>query len=407
MTTDNELVRLSIQDAVRPPEGNGLSSRAFQPPFNFMLIFSWINVENGVESIVFNGNPITKTELKSDLLRLIGRKRYFHRVLLKPSPLTVQREAISKDKLHVQIKTSVKYEVINPSYVCSIQSPLVELTEIVSQAVADCISVYDSHDLLSQNKQIRNYVHRSIQDSQIVKNNYEIIEVLQILPIIDERYIEIQNEISEAEIRTTLIDIDGEKRVKAAGYDTRIRKENEEVNQEILDKQHIRNVELKSIEENSETFRAGLDVLKGLALGGIDPTTTAKNLLSFLDYQSRYRSGNPKIVSAEKNYLPSSIDGNNELDALQIEKEMGALESIKEKIGILTYDVTKIDKGIFALLQFERFEIHFVCGSNYPKEEPIATIRYLDDTEKTPENYWIPGVYNLLAQALINIIPQA
>lgn len=407
MTTDNELVRLSIQDAVRPPEGNGLSSRAFQPPFNFMLIFSWINIENGVESIVFDGHPITKTELKSDLLRLIGRKRYFHRVLLKPTPLTVQREAISKDQLHVQIKTSIKYEVINPCYVCSIQSPLVELSEIVSQAVADCISVYDSHDLLTQNKQIRNYVHRSIQDSQIVKNNYEIIEVLQILPTIDERFIKVQNEVAEAEIRTRLIDIDGDNRVLAAGYDTKIRKENEEVNQEILDKEHCRNVDLIRIKENAETLRAGLDALKGLAISGIDPTPITRDVLSLLDNQSKYHSGNPQIVSAERTYLPSNIDGNTGLDAQQIEKEKGALDSIKEKIGILTYDVTKIDKGLFALLQFERFEIHFVCGSNYPKEGPIATIRYPDETEKTPENYWITGVYNLLAQALFNIIPQA
>lgn len=407
MRTDNELVKLSIQDAVSPPDGNGLSSRAFQPPFNFMLIFSWINVESGVESIVFDGHPITRTELKSDLLRLIGRKRYFHRVLLKPSPLNVQREAISKDQLHVQIKASVKYEVINPGYVCSIQSPLIELSEIVSQAIADCISKFDSNDLLSQNKQIRNYVHSTIQDSQIVKNNYEIIEVLQISPTIDERYIEIQNEISEAEARARLIDVDGGNRVKAAGYDTKIRKENEEVNQQILDKAHIRKVELTRIGENSETFRAGLDVLKGLAISGIDPTPIARNVLSFLDYQSKYHSGNPQIVSAEQTYLPSSIDSNTDLDAQQIEKEKVAFDSIKDNFGILTYDVTKKDKGLFALLQFERFEIHFVCGSNYPKEEPIATIRYLDETEKTPENYWIPGAYNLLAQALIQIISQA
>ena len=64
MITDNELVKLNISEAVTPPNGNGLSSRAFQPPFNFLFIFNWINVESGVESIAFDGHPITKTELK-------------------------------------------------------------------------------------------------------------------------------------------------------------------------------------------------------------------------------------------------------------------------------------------------------------------------------------------------------
>lgn len=407
MITDNELVKLSISEAVIPPNGNGLSSRAFQPPFNFLCIFNWINIESGVESIVFDGHPITKTELKGDLLRLIGRRRYYHRVLLKPSPLEVEREAISKDQLHVKMKTSIKYEVINPGYVCSVQSPLVELSEIVNQAMGDCISAFDSEYLISQNEQIRSFVYTRIQNSQIVKNNYRIIEVLQIVPTIDERFIEIKNEITEAEINAGLIDITGKNDVLANTYETTIKKENEKLNQEILDRDHERTVHMEIIKQNAETLRASFDALKGLAASGIDPTAITRDVISLMNQTNKYHSANPQIQSTDNSNLLLSIDGDTDYEAQQIEKEKTALNLIKQDIGLLTYNIIKNAQGFFALLEFEKFEIHFSCSTNYPIEPPIATIRYQDGTEKKPENYWIPNVNNLLAQSLIKIISEA
>ncbi len=406
MTTDQELIRLKIKDAVKPPEGNGLSSRVFQPPFNFMFIFSWVDVEQGVEAIVCDGQTVQKTQLKSDMQRLIGRKRYYHRVLLKPAPLVVNSTAFSKDSLKVKIETSVKFEVIDPGYVCSVQSPVDELSAVTSQAVADCISNYISSQLISENSGIRDYILTQMRKSNIVIDHYDVIEVLQVVPSIDERFMEIEKKTKEASLKAPLIQAEKANELRAARVDLQIESEKDVLSQKILDKEQERRMELEILKQRSETIRAGLEAIKGMAMGGIDPTIFTRDVLSAINLPGQLSSDQSQLTTQDKHYLPSSLD-KNEVDKAQLlEKEKSAIIAIKPSLKIVNHEVSFGPTGIIALVQFESYEIIFSCGSNYPEETPDATIRYYDGNEKTPQNYWFPGVSNLLAQALTYIIPQ-
>ena len=48
MPNDNSIITATIHEAVKLSGGNGLSTPPFQPPLNFLIIFSWVNVEQGV-----------------------------------------------------------------------------------------------------------------------------------------------------------------------------------------------------------------------------------------------------------------------------------------------------------------------------------------------------------------------
>jgi hypothetical protein len=91
----------------------------------------------------------------------------------------------------------------------------------------------------------------------------------------------------------------------------------------------------------------------------------------------------------------------------QLEIEKSALDSIKVSTGILTYEVLESQSKIKgALIQMTGYEILFKCGDDYPLESPQATLRFPSGRTETIEDYWIPGVSNSLAQAVLVIVPQ-
>lgn len=406
MPNDKAIVTAVIQEAVKMQGGNGLSSPPFQPPLNFMLIFAWINVENGVEALVSNGEVLTQTRLKSDFLRLMGKRVFFHRVLLKPAPISATATALSRDEMKVSINVSLKLEVLDPVYVASAQDPLGELTNLITGITAETIRFFESDELVSLDKEIKQMILAKLSESPVVSKHYSIIEILNVMPIVDETLIEIRRKIKAAESESGLIEVEGKNKVISANYEMLIEQDNVKLQEAVKDQDHARDMEKLKLESQTKVVEGLLNAFSEFGRSGISPGSSMKDLIGiFVQHQaddSNYLLGGQqetKKLGSESN-IPASVMN-------QKEKEIQALNSIKEKMGIVSFEVLGSEKVNGAVVQCKGFEVLFTCPQEYPDKQPTAVIRRADGSEAFPSDYWVEGVNNLLAQAVVPIILQA
>ena len=408
MPGDKNLSTCSIQEAVLYKGGNGLSSPAFQPPLDFLLIFGWLNVEQGVEALVCNGEILDKTKLKSDFLRLVGRRSFFHRVLLKPAPLEVRTQALSNDHIDVELDVSVKYEVIDPIYVTSASNPKIELENLLTGVISECIHAYDSVEIISQNAGIKESIKLKLDKSHIIERHYAIVELLKVMPLIDKRLIDINLRTREALLEKDLLEAEGKNREVIAKHDLIIAQNEETFQEDIKQRDHERKMQEMQILERAAITKEALKALGEIGKSGIDPSNVAKEVIGSLVNPVQNRRIGPQIPAGMASaQLEDGGHKEEEKSKQFIDREYQALQSIKEKLGITSIEIPPSDTTIKgAIIQFHDYEIIFVCNAFYPDEKPDALVRYRDGTEIVPEEYWIEGVSNLLAQALLVIVNQ-
>lgn len=404
MATDQQIAQMPIQEVVHQPGGNGLASPPFQVPLNILGIFGWHNIENGVEACVCDGILIPGTKAKTEFIRLIGRRSFVRRVLLKPGPLEVVASGLTQDHLKLTLTMSFKYEVKDPVYVSSLENPLAELRNLIEGLAVECIHSRSFAEFIGDEGEVRVLLKTRLQGEETILDKYIIHEVLKATPSGDESLVEITRKTRAAAEQRYLVEEEGKNREVEARYTVAIERERVQLDEEIAQRKHEREKEIRELEARSEIIKAAITTLGEVASSGIDPTKLTKEVISTIVEQVP----SVQLTSGSRTALPDAqqtISQDNVRNQLEIEKN--ALASIKNNLGIITYDVLESQSKVKgAIIQIGGCEIIFKCGDNYPQEQPEAIVRFSDGRIQTMEGYWISGVSNSLAQALLVIIHQ-
>jgi len=403
MATDQQIAQMPIQEAVLLPGGNGLASPPFQVPMNILGIFGWHNIETGVEACVCDGILIPSTKAKTEFIRLIGRRSFVRRVLLKPGPLEVVSSALTQDQLKLTLTVSIKYEVEDPVYVSSLENPLAELRNLVEGLTVEYIHSKSFAEFVGDEGEVRALLKARLQAEDTISGKYIIHDVLKAIPSGDERLIEITRKTRAAAEQRYLIEEEGKNREVEARHNVTIAREQAQLDEEIAQRKHEREKEIRELEARSEIMKTAISTLGEVAKSGIDPTKLTKEVISSIVE----RVPTVQLSSDSHTSLPDEHPLVQATVRNQLEIEKSALASIKDQLGIITYDVLESQSKLKgAIIQTAGYEIIFQCADNYPEEQPKATVRFSNGTTQPMDGYWISGVSNSLAQALLVIVPQ-
>jgi len=403
MATNQEIAQMPIQQAVLQPGGNGLASPAFQIPLNILSIFGWHNIEQGVEACVCDGVLVPSTKIKAELARMIGRKSFVRRVLLKPAPLEISATGLTRDQLELTLNVAIKYEVRDPVYVASLSDPLAELKHFFIGITAECLRSRTFEEFISDEGDARINLFHRFQDAFIFSDKYTLGEVLKVIPTGDERLIEIARQTRAAAQKANLVDLEGQNREIEAAHKLNIARGEATLNEEIAQRKHEREKEIRELEAREEIMKTAIAALGKVAEAGIDPAHLTKEVFSAVVNSVQ----NTRLASSSTPALPNSPISPPAAETNQLEREKLAMESIKTQLGIVTYDILELQSKIKgAVIKMTGYEIIIKCTEAYPQEPPQVNIRMDDGSIQSVEGYWISGVSNNLAQALFAIVPQ-
>jgi hypothetical protein len=408
MATDQEIAQMPIQEAVKLPGGNGLASPAFQIPLNILFIYGWHNIEQGVEACVCDGVRIPKTRLKAEFMRLMGRKNFVRRVLLKPAPLEIVATGLTKDELKLSLSIAVKYEVQAVEYIASLSDPIEELKNIFEGATSEYVRSNPFGYFINDKGDVRTELKERFERSETIKGRYLINEVLKAIPSGDETLIEISRKTEAAKLQGGLVEAEGENRQTEAKHNLAIGRDQAMLDEEIAQRKHEREKAIRELEAKEEILKTALNAIGQVAAAGIDPSKVTQDVIGSLTnsvQNTRLTAGTtPTLLDNPPSQQVIDIKP-QEVKQLEIEKR--GLESIKNKVGITTYDILETNSIVRgAIIQMEGYEIIFSCGDNYPLDEPVASVRFADGTTKSLQDYWFAGLSNTLAQAVLAIVPQ-
>ncbi|NLS80074.1 MAG: hypothetical protein GXY76_22770 [Chloroflexi bacterium] len=394
---------MSISEAVRQPGGNGLASPAFQASL-FFGVLGWQNVESGVEALVCDGELVPHTRTMADFMRLLGRRRFVRRVMLRPAPLEVSAAALTSDQRQLTLTIAVKYEVTNPVHVASLQSPLSELTNLAIGTVAEYIRTKTFGELVGGGDATRARLLECFGHVTSIRDGVAILEILKAEAVGDERLIEIERKTAEAKAAAALVDTEWRNHVIEAGYQEQIRRGQAAIEEERAQREHARDMEKMRLEKQAGLIEAGIATLGQVAASGMDPTRLTQEVANLWREQIQ----NPGQDGVKEIASPKATAGLPEGKAALADTERTALASIKDSIKMVSYEVIESQgrvKG--ALIQMSGYEIVFSCDENYPQARPLVTVRYPDGRSLQPQVFWVPGISNSLAQAVLVVASHA
>ncbi|MCB8924064.1 MAG: hypothetical protein H6652_00395 [Ardenticatenaceae bacterium] len=400
MTNDQQITTMSIFDAVRQPGGNGLASPSFQPAPDFLGVFSWQNVETNVEALIYDGEHMPHTKFKADFFRLIGRRRFVRRVLLKPAPLEVTAEALTADQRQLSIDVAIKFKVKDPVHVASLENPINELTNVAEGIISEYIRTRQLVELMADSGQTRSELLNKLVNSTSITQHYDIVEVLKALPSGDESLIEIARAQELAQAESSLLDAQGQNKMIEARYNAEITKGEAKIKDEFDERVHQRQMEQATLKGQMDLAKSAIETLGQVAASGIDPTPLAKDIIAKLANPAR-RDDSEGQQSQPRTREPSKI---TEGQHIQVQQERDMLESIKEGVQMLAYDiVTSGSKVMGAVIQMPTYEIVFTCNNEYPDSPPQIMIRFPDGRETNMDAAWVNGVTTSMAQSVLVI----
>lgn len=398
-----------IVEAVKSQNGgNGLATISYTPSLKFMQILGWLAVrDQNKECIVIDSKHVIKrTQLYFAPMRLIGKPISARRILLSPAPIeNIAATALTSDKLQLTLVVSIKYSVSNPAYVASLSAPILEITNLITGVVVELIHGHTLEDMVKDDGTLRKMLKEEIGKSITIKNFFKIDEVLKALPTGDERIIEIDRKKKEAAERQSLIEQEGQNKNLTAQYDRIIKMGELQLEDEFTQRNHAREKELRELDSHTDITKTVIETFGEMAESGIDPSNMTKEFFDCISERNttgRIASGSHALSKDENLLVTVPTTDKNQLDIEKI-----ALANIKNKLGIITYEVIESQSKLKgATIQMADYEIIFQCGENYPEEQPKATVRFSNGTTQTMDGYWISGVSNSLAQALLVVIHQ-
>mgnify|MGYP001138524585 CR=1 FL=1 len=400
MATNREIAQMPIQQAVLQPGGNGLASPAFQIPLNILRIFGWHNIEQGVEACVCDGVLIPSTKIKAELERLIGRKSFVRRVLLKPAPLEISTTGLTRDQLQLTLSVAIKYEVQDPVYVASLSDPLAELKNFFIGKTAECLRSKTFDEFISDEGEVRIDLYHRFQDAFVFRGKYLISDILKVIPTGDERLVEIARQTRAAAEKAHLVKLEGQNREIDATYNLNIARNEAGLDEEIAQHKHEREKEIRQMEARADLMKTAIESIAEVSKLGVNPTPIVKDVLGLIDnmQHTQLASGANPALTASSSATPAA-------EEKQLAREKRALDSVKAQLGIVTYDITEQQSKIKdAVIQLHGYQIIIRCPDGYPEEPPLIEAHMADGSTQTFDEIWISGVNNNLAQVLSVIV---
>jgi hypothetical protein len=361
--------KLSISEVVMPKNGgNGLTSVAYSPTLPFLGILGWVEVKDpDKECIVIDGkHKLGRTQLYFSPMILFGKPINARRILLAPPPLEdIKATALTNDQLELTLVVSVKYSISNPIYVASLSAPLSELNNLITGVIVEQIHTHSLEDIVKDDGSLRSMLEKKISESNSIKNNFKIDEVLKALPTGDERIIEIIRQTREAIKKGALIKQEGENKTIVAGYDITIKKREAELKDEFEQRQHGREMEMLRMQNQFEAMREVMRAIAQVAASGVNPAPAIREIRSILN----------QTQSEPEKVLPKTTTETIDL----IQRETKNLEVVQSKIGYKSFkiepSVEKTDQPGSALIEFDDYSVKIDCSDEYPEAAPEVFIQ--------------------------------
>lgn len=402
--TTRDMSTMPIDQVVQLPGGNGLASPAFQAPLNFLGIYGWQHVEQGVEALVCDGEVITKTRFSSDWLSAVGRRRYLRRVLLQPAPLQgIKATALTRDKFNVTLTVSVKYTVGDPVHVASLQDPITEISGALIGCASELARSMTLEGILGDTGEMRHDLQQRLGSEPGLAGWYHIVQVLSITAQGDERVLEVDRQRRVVEGERGLVNARGENDLIAAQYAAQITAGQARIEEMRADRAHAREMEKLTAEFAAQGQQALFAALGSVAAAGMDPGRLAEVFRS----TPQIAAGQPAM--AARKALPDGAELREDPARTDpVERERALLASIQTSGHIQSFDVFGSGGNLEGVIvQTGRYEVVMTCPTDYPSVPPEALVRYQDGTSFTPTVPWIVGVSESLAQVLLAVLPQA
>lgn len=404
MRRDEDLFRLPINQVVKLEGGNGLASPAFHAPLTFLGAFGWQHVEEGVEALVCDGEVVPRTHFTTDWLRTLGRRKFLRRVQLQPAPLTdVRATALTSDQIELTLTVSVKYEVVDPGYVASLQDPIGELTNLVIGCAAEFIRSKSFESTVGDEGRLRPLLKQVLEREPSIRGRYSIVQILKALPSGDDRLIEIVRQRRIAAAEHGLTEERGKNRLIEAQYDQQIAARKADLQEMMADRQHGRQMEELHAKLAAETQQSFLQAFADIAAAGMDPSKLAPLLTSD---RSSVKTQGRGLLEDRSQPIPESNRGGDQDSP--VERERAALASVQAAGHIDSFELLLAGGELVgAIATAPSYEVVLRCGETYPADAPEVTVRFKDGSSFSPSLHWISGVNNMLAQALVAVLPQA
>jgi len=367
--SEGATTRPSIEDAVLPQnKGNGLASATFPLNLPWFGIAGWVHVEEGKECVVIDGRQVVhRSRICFTPLRLIGKPIYARRVLLQPPTLNdLSEKALSADRLELTLVTTVKYNVTDPIYVATQQTPLTQLSELIKGAIAEYIRSDTLENLVGDNEgAIRRKLKVQLEHSTSIRGYYAVTEVLKALPTGDQRIIEIIRKIREESSRTGLIDIEAINKQKIAEPDLRIEREKRELEDFYKGRDTDRELQMLHVQNQARTLQEVMIMVGQIAGAGVNPKGALEEIRHLLQSTSTTSAmDTPRLVVTKE-------------DLLAEEQQM--LERHKVALGITAVLISphseKQTAPGQAQIVFPDFVLSIDCSKEYPSHAPNAQIQ--------------------------------
>lgn len=403
--TGRDIAQMSIDQAVQLPGGNGLASPAFRAPLDFLGIYGWQHVEQGVETLICDGEVVGRTRFTSDWFSVIGRRRFLRRVLLQPAPLVdIKASALTRDQLSVTVRISVKYALLDPVHTASLQDPIAEIIGTLTGCTAELIRSITLDQILGDAGGLREELKQRLEKEPGVGDWYEIVRVLSMIPEGDERLIEVGREQRLAEEERGLVEAQGENELIAANYQRQIEARRAQLEEMRADREHQREMERRTAQYAAQSQQALLNALGNVAAAGMDPGKLAEVFRDAPQLERADRSS----TTERRALADGSVPASDQTDLGPVEREQAALASVQADGHIQAFEVFEAEGELQgAIARLERYEVVLTCDSDYPRTSPEVLVRFRDGTSITPNVPWIPGVSHSLAQVLLAVLPQA
>jgi len=407
--TDDQIMRMPIGDVVRPENGGtGLASAAFQIPLTFLNIFGWENIDSEVETLVVEGKNISRTRLRGEVMRLLGRKTFMRRVLLKPAPLDIMVQALTKGtpQFSVAVTVTVQYRLEDAARVASEMLPLRTFESIVQGILVQYIRQYSQDELLTTPHNLQMPLEVAIRSDSTLALLFNEIRILKLIARGDERVIEVHRATAEATAQIGLTLQQNESKAISARYDIKIDEERAKLNQQKADAQHQRDMEILQHNSQAQLQQTLLNAIAATAsaggnveaivraAAGLLPGSTPATPLAALG------RGTSDLTLPISSAVPDAVD--------RIALERAALTDGQTSLGYIGFDILQAgDTLTGAILTFPSYRLMIQCLPDYPSSAPLGTARYLDESQRALDVIWMPTPHTLLVHYVMAAIPLA
>lgn len=403
MATDRQIAQMDIESAVRLSGADSLASPPFQVPLGFGLA-GWQHVEWGREVLVVDGKAYDKTGFVSDWMKIVGRRKYVHRVLLNPARLDVTATSLTSDQFEAALEISLNYQVINPVLIVNEQQPIASLRDHIQGMVREYIGSMNLSSILFATSNLRQELKSKFSASSFISARYKVEEVLKALPSGDERLPEVERQKQQQSASLDLIDIEGELSMKAAKYQLEIDELKMLQDDKFANRDFVRQWSMQKMELDAQLQQKLLDTFASMVNGGIADEAMLQQLRDMVQVSELSL---PELMSQIPHLLqsPESLPEHSSI----IDVETQGLERLKSTGEISSFKAWLNEENrLQVYANKDLLVIEVKCPNGYPQIPPEIGIRLPSGEFRSmdPAMYWKGSVSKTLSRAISTVLQQ-